>query len=104
MNLPAPSNSHISPSEDEQHKEDKQYHLHFKKKLNVGSHVAHVPYKKESVKSTVSTTLKKTPPTFLDADLDLGNNFKNSILMGLYSLFNADLKGLGDVMNRFDFK
>ena len=47
MNLPAPSNSHISPSEVEQHKEDKQYHLHFKKKLNVGSHVAHVPCKKK---------------------------------------------------------
>ena len=72
--------------------------------MKVGSQVAHLLCKKKSVKSTVSTTLKKTPPTFLDADLDLGNNFKNSILMGLYSLFNADLKGLGDVMNRFDFK
>ena len=41
------------------------------------------------------------PPTFLDDDLDLGNNFKDSVLMGLDSLINADLKGFDDVINRW---
>ncbi len=48
--------------------------------------------------------MKQTPPTFLDKDLDFGNNFKDSVLMGLDSLVDADLKGLDDVMNLFDFK
>ncbi len=52
----------------------------------------------------MSTTLKKTPPTTLDDDLDLGNNFKDSVLMGLDSLIDADLKGFDDIMNPFDFK
>ena len=59
---------------------------------------------RKTVKSTVSTTLKKTPPTFLDDDLDLGNDFKDSVLMGLDSLMDADLKGFDDVTNLFDFK
>ena len=50
------------------------------------------------------TTLKKIPPTFLDDDLDLGNYFKDSILMVLESLMDADLKGFDDIMNPFDFK
>ena len=52
MDLPAPSDHHVSPSEDKQHKEDKQYHVHFKKKVKVGSHV---PLKDKSVKSIVSS-------------------------------------------------
>ena len=44
------------------------------------------------------------PPTFLDNNLDLGNNFKDSVLMGLESLMDADLKGFDDVMNPFDSK
>ncbi len=67
--------------------------------------MAHVPCKGKSVKSIVSTTLKKTRPTFLDDDLDLGsnldfgNNPKDSVLMGLDSLMALD-----DVMSLFDFK
>ncbi len=104
VDLPAPSNSHLSPSEDKQQDEDKQYHVHFEKKVKVGSQVAPLPCKKKNIKSTVSTTLKKTPPTFLDNDLDLGNNFKDRVLMGLESLMDADLKGFDDIMNPFDFK
>ena len=103
MDLPAPSDSHALPSEDKQQDKDKQYHVHFEKK-KVGSQVAHLPRKKKSVNSTVSTTLKKTHPTFLDNDLDPGNDFKDSVLMGLESLMDADLKGFDDVMNPFDIK
>ncbi len=104
MDSPAPSNSHASPSEDEQQDKDKQHHVHFEKKVKVGSQVGHLPRKKKSVKSTMITTLKKIPPTFLDDDLDLGNYFKDSILMVLESLMDADLKGFDDIMNPFDFK
>ena len=57
-------------------------------------------------KATVSTTLKKKPPTFLDDDHDTGFNFGNnpndSVLMGLDSLIAAD--DADDVTNPFDFK
>ena len=39
VDLPAPSNGQGSPSEDEQHNEGEQYHVHFEKKVKVGSHV-----------------------------------------------------------------
>ena len=39
--LPAPSDSLASPSEDEQQDKDEQYHVHFEKKMKVGSQVAH---------------------------------------------------------------
>jgi hypothetical protein len=77
----------------------------FDKNVKLGSQVAHVPCKRKSIKSIVSTTLKKTRPTFLDdnlnlrSNLDLGNDPNNSILMGLDSLMALD-----DVMNPFDFK
>jgi hypothetical protein len=99
-----PSEDQRSPSEDKQHNEDGQYHVHFQKNVKVGSHVPHVPCKKQSVKSIVSATLKKTPPTFLDNNLDFGNNFQDSVLMGLDSIADADHKGFDDVMNPFDFK
>ena len=44
------------------------------------------------------------PLTFLDDDLDLGNDFNDSVLLGLESLMDADLKGFDDVKNLFDFK
>ena len=97
MDLPPPSNnSHALPSEDGQEREEEQYHVHFDKKVKVGSQVAHVPRKRKSVKSIVSSTLKKMHPTFLDNDLDLGsnldlgNNPKDSVLMGLDSLMALD--------------
>ena len=106
VDLPPPSNnSHALPSEDKEQHEEEQYHVHFEKKIKVGFQVAHVPCKKKSVKSIVSTSLKKTRPTFLDddldlgSDLDLGNDPKNSVLMGLDSLMALD-----DVMHPFDFK
>ncbi len=67
--------------------------------------MAHVLCKRKSVKSIVSTTLKKTRPTLLDNDLDLGSDLdlgkdpKDSVLMGLDSLMALD-----DVKNPFDFK
>ena len=65
--------------------------------------MAHVPRKRKSVKSIVSTTLKKKRPTFLDDDLDIGIDFGNdpndSVLPGLDSLMALD-----DVTNPFDFK
>ena len=51
----------------------------------------------------MSTTSKKTPPTFLDNDLDFENDFTDTVLMGLDSL-SADLNGPDNVMNPFDFK
>ena len=47
----------------------------------------------------MSTTSKKTLLTFLDNNLDFGNNFKDSVLMGLDPLVDADLNGSDDVMN-----
>ena len=38
------------------------------------------------------------PPTLLDDDLDFGNDFKDSVLMGLDSLVDADLNGIDDVV------
>ena len=106
MDLPPPSNnSHTSPSEDVQEREEEQYHVQFDTNVKVGSQVAHVPRKRKSVKSIVSTTLKKMRPTFLDdnldlgSNLDLGNNSKDSVLMGLDSLMSLD-----DLTNPFDFK
>ena len=65
--------------------------------------MAHVPHKRKSAKSIVSTTLKKKGPTFLDDDLDIGIDFGNdpndSVLLGLDSLMAMD-----DVTNPFDFK
>ena len=66
--------------------------------------MAHLPCKEKSVYLTVGTTLEKTSPTFLDNDLDLKNNFKDSVLMGLESFMDADLKDFDDIMNPFDFK
>ena len=67
--------------------------------------MAHVPCKRKSVKSIVSTTLKKMRPTFLDGDLNLTSNFdfrndpKDSVLIGLDSLMALD-----DVTNLYAFK
>jgi hypothetical protein len=71
--------------------------------VKVGPRVAHVPCKRKSAQSIVSTKLKKKCPTFLDNDLDIGLNFRNnpndSILLGLDSI-----KAIDVVMNPFDFK
>jgi hypothetical protein len=55
VDLPAPSDGQGLPLKDEQHNEDEQYHVHFEKKMKVGSHV---PCKKKSVNSIVSTCHK----------------------------------------------
>jgi hypothetical protein len=89
----------------QQERKEEQYHVLFNKIVKVGFQVAHVPCKRKSIKSIVSTTLKKMHPTFLNKDLNLGsdlnfgNNPKDSILMGLDSLMALD-----DSMNPFDFK
>jgi hypothetical protein len=65
--------------------------------------MAHVPRKRKSSKSIVSTTLKKKRPTFLDDDLDIGIDFGNdpndSVLLGLDFLMAID-----DIKKPFDFK
>jgi hypothetical protein len=68
--------------------------------------MARVPRKRKSVKTPVSTTLKRKAPTFLDDNLDFGydfgNNLTDSVLMGLDSLIAGD--NADDVTNPFDFK
>jgi hypothetical protein len=46
--------------------------------------------------------LKRKAKTFLDDDLDFGNDLKDSVLMGLDSLIAGD--DADDVTNMFDFK
>ncbi len=92
-------------SEDEEQRNEEQYHVQFDKSVKVGPQMAHVSRNKKRVKSIVSTTLKKKHPTFLDDDLHIGSNLyfgndpKDSILMGLDSLMAID-----DITNPFDFK
>jgi hypothetical protein len=68
--------------------------------------MARVPRKRKSVKTPVSTTLKRKVRTFLDDNLDFGydfgNDLKDSVLMGLDSLIAGD--DADDVTNPFDFK
>ena len=103
MDSPPSSNSPTLQPEDEEQRSKEQYHVHFKKKMKAAPQMAHVPRKRKSAKSIVSTTLKKKCPTFLDDDLDIGldfgNNPNDSVLLGLDSLMAAN-----DVMNPFDFK
>jgi hypothetical protein len=103
MDLPPASDSPALQSEDEEQRDEEQYHIQFNKNVKVGPWMAHVPCKRKSVKSIVSTTLKKKHPTFLDNDLDIGLDFGNdphdSVLLGLDSLTADD-----DVTNPFDFK
>ncbi len=106
MDLPPSSNSPASQSEDKEQREEEQYHVHFEKKMKAAPQMAHVPCKRKSVKTIVSTTLKKKCPTFLDNNLniglDFGNNPSDSVLLGLDSLMAAD--DADDVTNLFDFK
>ena len=103
MDSPPASDSPVSQSEDEEQHDEEQYHIQFDKNVKVGPWMAHVPRKRKSAKSIVSTTLKKKCPTFLDDDLDIridfGNNPNDSVLMGLDSLMAIDF-----VTNPFDFK
>ncbi len=100
---PPASNSPTSQSEDKEQREKEQYHVQFDKNVKAVPRVAHVPHKRKSAKSIVSTTLKKKRPTFLDNGLDIGLDFGNipndSVLLGLDSLMATD-----DVTNPFDFK
>ena len=103
MDLPPASDSPSSQLEDEEQRNKEQYHVQFDKNVKVGPWMAHVPCKRKSAKSIVSTTLKKKRPTFLDDDLDIridfGNDSNDSVLLGLDSLMAID-----DVTNPFDFK
>ena len=99
---PPASDSAVSSSAVEE-QEEEQYHVHFDKNAKRGSFgMAHVPRKRKSVKTPVSTTLKRKAKTFLDDDLDFGNDLKDSVLMGLDSLIAGD--DADDVTNPFDFK
>ena len=84
MDLPSTSDSPVSQSEDKEQHDEEQYHVQFNKNVKVGPRAAHVPCKRKSAKSIVSTTLKKMPPTFLDNNLDIrldfGNNPNDSVL------------------------
>ena len=84
MDSPPSSDSPASHSEDEEQRNEEQYHVHFEKKMKAAPQMAHVPCKRKSAKSIVSTTLKKMPPTFLDNNLDIrldfGNNPNDSVL------------------------
>ena len=90
-------------SEDKEQGKEEQYHVQFDRNVKRGAPMAHVPHKRKSAKSSVSTTLKRKFPTFLDNDLDIGLDFGNnpnySVLMELDSLIAAD-----DATNPFDFK
>jgi hypothetical protein len=103
VDLPPASNSPASQSEYKEQRDEEQYHVQFDKNVKVGPRVAHVPCKRKSTKSIVSTTLKKKCPTLLDDNLDIGLDFGNdpndSVLLGLDSLMAID-----DVTNPFDFK
>jgi hypothetical protein len=103
MDSPPASDSPASQSEDKEQRNKEQYHAHFAKNMKAGPQIAHVPCKRKSAKSIVSTTLKKMRPTFLDDNLDIGLDFGNdptdSVLLGLDSLMAAN-----DVTNPFDFK
>ena len=103
MDSPPASNSPAMQLEDKVQRDKEQYHAHFEKKMKALPQTAHVPCKRKSAKSIVSTTLRKKPPTFLDDDLDIGIDFENdpndSVLLGLDSLMATD-----DVTNPFDFK
>ena len=105
MDSPPASNSPVSPSEDEEQGEEEQYHVQVDRNVKGGAHMArHVPRKRNSAKTTVSTTLKRKFRTFLDNDLDIGldfgNNLNDSVLMGLDSLIATD--NTNDVTNPFD--
>ncbi len=103
MDLPLASNSPVLHSEDKEQGKEEQYHVQFDRNVKGGARMAHVPLKRKSAKATVSTSLKRKFPTFLDDDLsiglDFGNDLNDSVLMGLDSLIAAD-----DVTNPFDFK
>ncbi len=103
MDSPLASDSPASQSEDKEQRNEEQYHVQFDKNVKVGPRMAHVPRKRKSAKSIVSTTLKKKRPTFLDDDLDIridfGNNPNDSVLLGLDSLM-----AINDGTNPFDFK
>ena len=50
-------------------------------------------------------TLKETRPIFLDEDLNFGNDFADTVLMGLDSLYaDLNVNCPDDVTNLFDFK
>ena len=103
MNSPPVSNSPALQLEDEEQRDEEQYHVQFDNNVKVGHWMAHVPRKRKSAKSIVSSTLKKKRFTFLDDDLNIGIDFGNdpndSVLMGLDSFIAID-----DVTNPFDFK
>ncbi len=103
MDSPPASDSPASQLEDKEQRDEEQYHVQFDKNVKVDPWMAHVPCKRKSTKSIVSTTLKKKRPTFLDDNLNIGIDFGNdpndSILLGLDSLMAID-----DVTNPFDFK
>ena len=103
MDSPPASNSPTLQSEDKEQRDKEQYYIQFDKNVKVGPWMAHVPGKRKSAKSIVSTTLKKKHPTFLDDDLDIGLDFGNdphdSVLLGLDSIMAED-----DGTNPFDFK
>ena len=103
MDSPPASDSPVLHSEDKKQGDEEQYHVQLNRNVKVSACMAHVPRKRKSAKSIVSTTLKKKRPTFLDVDLDIGLDFGNDpndiILMRLDSLMAAD-----DTTNLFDFK
>ncbi len=106
MELSPASNSPALQSEDKEQRNEEQYHAHFERKMKAGPQMVHVPCKRKSAKSIVSTTLNKKRPTFLDDDLDIGLDFGNdsndSVLLGLDSLMAAN--DADDITTPFDFK
>jgi hypothetical protein len=74
MDSPPASDSPISQLENEEQRNEEQYHVQFDKNVKVGAWMAHVPRKRKSAKSIVSTTLKKK---LLDDNLNIRLNFGN---------------------------
>ena len=64
MDSPPASNSPALHLEDKEQCDEEQYHVQFDRNVKEGACMAQVPRKRKSVKSIVSTTLKKKRPTF----------------------------------------
>ncbi len=99
---PAPSEDPASASSGSEEHEDENYHLQASKRMKASGHVScksdYPRQQCESQKGHKEKEGEKSPPTFLDNDLD----FIDTVLMGLDSINNAVLNGHDDVTNPFN--
>ena len=89
MDLPAPSDGKVTPLDENDTARTSTIMFIFQKNMKAGSHASHKSGHQQQakrVKPVVTSILKKTSPTFLNSDLDFGNNFTDTILMGLVNI------------------